>query len=172
MIEILYILAYAATFSLLLGGAIYLFLTRKRGGTRQTTVSISRETLKLAENLSGAYRLSDLEKILMELGSMGAWGVVVQLGFARIEDIAEMMLGVSGVEFYSHNNGVIPDYLERYRRSVEGAGLVVRKVENVEDVFFAEVVGSWSQIASVLLRVIRDIYRVDDHAEVQLTVFQ
>ena len=47
------------------------------------------------------------------------------------------------------------DYLERYRRSVEGAGLVVRKVENVEDVFFVAVVGSWSQIASVQLAACR-----------------
>jgi hypothetical protein len=172
MIAILYILAYVATFTLLLGGAVYLFLTRKRGGTQRASASISQETLKLAERLSGAYRLSDLEKILMDLGSMGAWGVVVELGFTRIKDIAQMMLGINEVEFYSHNNGVIPDYLERYRRSVEGAGLVVRRVENVEDVFFVEVVGSWSQIAQVLRRVVKDIYEVDDHTEVQFTIFQ
>jgi hypothetical protein len=172
MIAILYILAYVATFTLLLGGAVYLFLTRKQGGAQRTSTSISQETLKLAERLSGVYRLSDLEKILMDLGSMGAWGVVVELGFTGIQDIAQMVFGVNEVELYSHNNGVIPDYLERYRRSVEGAGLVVRKVENVEDIFFVEVVGSWSQIASVLRRVVKDIYEVDNHAEVQITVFQ
>jgi hypothetical protein len=172
MIEILVILAYVATFTLLVGGAVYLFLTRKRERAQRATVSISQETLKLAESLSGAYRLSDLEKILIELGSMGAWGVVVQLGFTRIKDIAEMILGVNEVELYSHNNGVIPDYLERYCRSVEGAGLVVRKVENVEDVLFVEIVGSWAQIASVLRRVVKEIYEVDDHTEVQLAVFQ
>ncbi len=172
MIEILVILAYVATFTLLVGGAVYLFLTRKGGGTQRTSVSISQEALKLAGRLSGTYRLSDLEKILMELGSIGAWGVVVELGLTRVKDIVQMILGVDKVELYSHNNGVIPDYLERYRKSVEGAGLVVRRVENVEDVFFVEVVGSWSQIASVLRRVVKEIYEVDDHTEVQLVVFQ
>jgi hypothetical protein len=172
MIEILVILAYAATFSLLIGGAVYLFLMREGGGARRTPDSISKETLTLAARVSGAYRLSDLEKILMELGDSGAWGVVVELGLTRVKDIVQMILRVDKVEFYSHNNGTTPNYLERYRRSVEGAGLVVRKVENVEDVFFVEVVGSWSQIASVLRRIVKEIYEVDDHTEVQLAVFQ
>ena len=172
MIKTLYGLAFIATFALLIGGAAYLFLTRKKKGDQRASFSISRETLRLAERLSGTYRLSDLEGILMELGSIGAWGVVVELGLTAINDIVQLVLGDGKVELYSHNNGVIPNYLEQYRRSVDGAGLVARQVENVEDVLFVEVVGSWSRIASVLLHLIKEIYKVDDSTEIQLTVFQ
>jgi hypothetical protein len=172
MIEIFVILAYVAIFALLVGGAVYLFLARKGGGTQRTSVSMPKETLKLAEQLSGKYLLSDLEKILVELDAIGARGIVVELYLTSSKDIVQMILDVGKVELYSHTNGVTPDYLERYRRSVEEAGLVARKVENVEDVFFVEVVGSWAHIASVLRRVVKEIYEVDDHTEVQLAVFQ
>jgi hypothetical protein len=169
MIEIFVILAYVAIFTLLVGGVVYLFLTRKRGGIQRTSAPISEETLKLAEHLPGKYRLSDLEKILAELGAIGAWGVVVELYLTSIKDIVQMILDVGKVEFYSHTIGAISDYLEKYCRSVEEAGLVVRKVENVENVFFVEVVGPWSHIASVLRQVIKE---VDDHTEVQLSIVQ
>lgn len=172
MIEILVLLAEVATFMLLIGGAVYLFLTRKRRDAPREFIPISQETLEAAERLSGSYRLSDLGEILARLGALGAWGVIVELGLTRINDIVQMILDVDTVELFSCNNGVIPDYLEKYRRSAEGAGLVVRKVDNQEDVLSVEVAGSWSQIAAVLQRLIQEIYEVDDHAEVQLTVFQ
>lgn len=171
MTEALYNLFYLVTFILLVGGALYLFLTRKRGGSQVASTPLSRETLKLAERLSGPYRLSDLEKILTELGAIGAWGVVVELGLTRIRDIAQMILGVNEVEFYSHNNGSTHNYLERYRRSVEAAGLVLRRVDNVEDVFYVKVDGAWPQIAAVLRRMVGEIYGIDDNEEIQLAVF-
>jgi hypothetical protein len=171
MMEIFVTLAYVAIFALLVGGAVYLFLARKGGGAQRTSGSIPKETLQRAEQLSGKYRLSDLEKILVELDTIGARGVVVELYLTSIKDIVQMILDVGKVELYSHTNGVTPDYLERYRRSVEDAGLAAREVENTEDVFFVEVVGSWSHIASVLRRVIQEIYGVDDQTEVELAVF-
>jgi len=169
--EAFYNLFCAATFMLLVGGAVYLFLTRRRLGPRRASISISRETLEQAERLSGEYRLSDLERILTELGAIGAWGAVVELGLTRIRDIAQMvLLGVNEVEFYSHTTGATPDYLERYRRSVEGAGLSLQEIGNVE-VFYVKVAGSWPQIAAVLRRVISEVYGVDDHTEIELTVF-
>lgn len=83
-----------------------------------------------------------------------------------------MALDADKVELYSHNNGVIPDYLEKYRRSVERAGLVIRNVGNTEDVFSVEIVGPWPHIASVLRQVVEEIYGVHDHAEFELTVFE
>jgi len=172
MTEALYNLFFLAIFILLVGGALYLFLTRKRGGSLWSSTPLaSRETLKLAERLSGSYRLSDLEKILTELGAIGAWGVVVGLGLTRIRDIAEMILGVNEVVFYSHNKGVTPNYLERYRRSVEAAGLVLRRVDNEGEVFCVKVAGAWPQIAAVLRRMIGEIYGIDDNEEIQLDVF-
>ncbi len=83
-----------------------------------------------------------------------------------------MILDVNEVEFYSHNNGVTPNYLERYRRSVEAAGLVLQRVDNVGDDFYVKVAGTWQQIAAVLRRVVGEIYGIDDDEEIQLTVFQ
>jgi hypothetical protein len=171
MIEIFVVLAYVATFTLLVGGSVYLFLTRKRGVSRRESAPMPKEALKSAERLSGKYCLSDLEKLLVELEALEAWGAVVELDLVRIKDIAQLILGVDKVELYSHNNGVLPDYLERYRRSVEGAGLAIHKVENVEDVFFVEIVGSWPQIAAVVRRLVVGIYGVDDSAEIPLLVF-
>ncbi len=169
--EALYILAYLAIFLLLVGGAVYLFLTRRRGELRGVPVSLSPETLEKAGKLSGTYRLSDLERILTELGTIGAWGVVVELGLTRIGDIAQIILDPKQAQFYSHTTGSTPDYLEKYRRSVEGAGLLLQNIENVEDVFYVKIVGSWSQIADVLRRVVREIYGVEDHEEIELVVF-
>ena len=117
LIEALYILAYLAIFALVIGGAVYLFLTREKKGAQGAPSPLSRKTLELAKKLSGTYRLSDLEKLLTELAAIGAWGTIVELQLTRIGDIVQMSLGTHAVELYSHNNGVIADYLEKFRRS-------------------------------------------------------
>ena len=154
MNDILYILFYLGVLALVLGCVAYLVTSRK------------------AERLSGAYRLRDLEKILTELASLQAWNFIVHLGLPAIGDHAQIEIQPDEVHLYSHQSGVIPDYLDRFRQSAERAGLEVHPIPSMEEDFFVRITGSWPERAAVTLRLIKEIYGVDENAEMNVRVFR
>lgn len=184
MTEILYILFYLGVLALVLGCLGYLVALRNEEALKREGFSLhriarlhpetqlSRQMLKKAKGLSGAYRLGDLEKILTELASLQAWGLVVHLGFPAMGDHAQMEIQPDEVDLYSHQAGVIPDYLDRFRQSAERAGFEVHPIPGLEEAFFVRITGSWLERAAMTLRFIKEIYGVDENAEMKVRVFR
>ena len=173
MTEILYSLFYVGVLTLVFGCVIYLVLSRSEAPPQEAE-SESPEPLlgsdvgEDVEEISGDYHLRDLERLLTRLASLQAWGLVVELGFPAIGDIAQLVLQREEVDLYSHHAGQIPGYLERFRHSAERAGLKLHPVPQIEDDFFVRIPGSLPERAAMLLRLLGETYGVDEAAQVRV----
>lgn len=170
MTELLYALFYLVVLAAVIGCGAYLFITRQKPRQRLRAPKISPEALKRAESLSGMYRLSDLESILTELASFGAWGVILQLHLKTVKDNVEAIIGQNAVELLSHNLGVLGDYFDRFRRAAATLRLEVYPLAGQKDLGYIEITGSWTEIAATIRRFIREMYDLGDSTEVEVSI--
>src|SRR5688572_20770820 len=110
MTEFLYGLFYLSVLALVVGCFVYLTRPRRledeptseqRRGSRARDVESaapSRAAVKKAEELSGSYRLSELERILEQLGMIEAWGMVLELKFTTVREDIQMVVNRNEVE--------------------------------------------------------------------------
>jgi hypothetical protein len=184
MTQILYSLFYACVLALVAGCGGYLFATRKKSGTGPVSGSVtdklggaeprqkhgrtSRRAIREAEKLSATYRLSDLEKILNQVASLEAWGVVVEIELTTVSGNVQMVVDQHEVELDESSLDLAD--IERFRRSVSEVGLSVRPTA-VEGQYCVGVTGTWSGIADTIRRILKSIYGVGDDETVHARVF-
>jgi hypothetical protein len=133
MTETLALLFYFAVFAGLVGAVGYLFVTRAKSHEAQLPAAtpVSRDSLQKAEDLSGTYRLADLESLFGELAAREAWGVFAEIGFTTIHGSVSLAFNQDYVE-------VVPNSadMDCVARSVARHGLETVSEENEISAFF------------------------------------
>jgi hypothetical protein len=182
MTEFLYGLFYLGVLALIVGCFAYLIVTRpsrveaepllspseQRRASRAQTRPPSPAAVKRAEELSGSYRLSELEKILEQLGAIEAWGMVLELKFTTVREDIQMVVNRNEVELCTPF--LDPAYTERFRRAAREVGLQAL-YGYTEGQYCVDVTGDWSKIASIIKNISRSIYGVGDGEEVEVRIF-
>jgi hypothetical protein len=182
MTEFLYGLFYLSVLALVAGCFAYFIVTRPRRGEDEPpgeqrrgsrvrdveSAAPSRAVVKKAEGLSGSYRLSELERILEQLGAIEAWGMVLELKFMTVREDIQMVLNRNEVELCTPF--LDPIYTERFRRAASEVGLQARS-GYTEGQYCVDVTGAWSKIASMIKSISRSIYGVGDGEEVEVRIF-
>jgi hypothetical protein len=185
MTEFLYGLFYLCVLALIVGCCADLIVTRPRRVEDEPLFSPSeqrranrardgkarppsRAAVKRAEELSGPYRLSDLQGILEQLGAIEAWGMVLELEFTTVREDIQMVVNRNEVELCTPI--LDPDYTERFRRAAREVGLQARS-GYTEGQYCVDVTGAWSKIASIIESISRSLYGVDEGEEVQVRIF-
>jgi len=157
MTEILYGLFYLAVLALVVGCLAYLFVTRDK------RKAPPRAAAKKASELSGSYRLSDLERILEQLAATEAWGMVT----TAQEDI-QMIVNPNAVELCAPS--LEPRDTDLFRRAARDAGLQAR-AGYTEGQYCVDVTGAWPKIASTVRSLCGSIYGVGAGEEVRVRIF-
>jgi hypothetical protein len=185
MTELLYGLFYLGVLALIVGCFAYLIVTRlrrveyepllspseqRRAGRARDCESRppSRAAVKRAGELSGSYRLSELERILEQLGAIEAWGMVLELKFMSLGEDIQMVVKRNEVELCTPS--LDAGYTERFRRAASEAGLQARS-GYTEGQYCVDVTGAWARIASIIKRISRSIYGVGESEEVEVRIF-
>lgn len=172
MILLLHGLFYLGVLALVVGCFVYLFVNREPREVGRTDdrepERLSPETVKKAEELSGSYRLSDLERIFQQLGASEAWGVVLELRFTTVQEEIQMTVNRNEVEFCTPI--LDPSYTDRFRQAVRQAGLQAR-TGYTEGQYCVDITGTWATIAGTLRSISRSIYGVDENEEIQALIF-
>ena len=168
MTELLYGLFYLGVLALIVGCFAYLTVTRPRRAEDDEPLRPSQAAVKRAEELSGSYRLSELERILEQLGTIEAWGMVLELRFTTVREDIQMIVDHNQVELCTPI--LDPGYTERFRRAASEAGLQARS-GSTEGQYCVDVTGSWPKIASSIRSISRSIYGVGDGEEVDVRIF-
>ena len=169
-------LCYLGVLALVVGCFVYLFVTRPPSQADQPEEGQpvpppSREASSGAETLSGTYRLSDLERIFEQLGTIEAWGRVVELNFttapAGLETI-QMTVNRNEVELCTPI--LDPIYTDPFRRAAMEMGLQARP-GYTEGQYCVDVNGTWPSIAEIIRSILRSVHGVGDGEEVRARVF-
>jgi hypothetical protein len=172
MIETLYGLFYLGVLALVVGCLAYLFIARDRGraslASDAESARPSRAAAKKAEQLSGAYRLSDLEGIFEQLGAIEAWGMVLELQLTTVQEDIQMIVNRNAVELCAPS--LDPSDTELFRRAAREAGLQARN-GHTEGQYCVDVIGAWPKIASIVRNISKSIYGVGEREEVQVRIF-
>ncbi|HEX7183228.1 MAG TPA: hypothetical protein VF756_15415 [Thermoanaerobaculia bacterium] len=172
MMEFLYWLFYLGVLALVVGCLAYLFVTRdqRRASRARDSESAppSRASVKKAEELSGSYRLSDLESIFEQLGAIEAWGMVLELKFRTAQEDIQMIVNRNEVELCAPS--LEPSDTDLFRQAAREAGLQAR-TGYTEGQYCVDVMGTWPKIASIIRNISRSIYGVGDSEEVQVRIF-
>lgn len=171
MIELLYGLFALCVLALVIGCFVYLFVTRGQNRVRRASgrdSAPSRAVAKKAEELSGSYRLTDLERIFEQLGVMEAWGMVLELRFTTVRESIQMIVNRNEVELCEPS--LEPSDTDLFRRAAREAGLQARP-GYTEGQYCVDVMGTWPEIASTIRGLSRSIYGVGDSEEVQVSIF-
>jgi hypothetical protein len=168
MTELLYGLFYLGVLALVVGCFVYLIAARGRRARDIESAAPSRAAVKKAEEVSGSYRLSELERILEQLGMIEAWGMVLELKFTTVREDIQMVVNRNEVELCAPS--LEPGDTDLFRRAVREAGLEAR-VGYTEGQYCADVMGTWPKIASTIRNIIRSIYGVGESEEVEVRIF-
>lgn len=172
MIESLYGLFYLGVLALVVGCLAYLFIARGKDRTSRPgedqPAPPSRVAAKKAEQLSGSYRLSDLEGIFEQLATIEAWGMVLELKFTTVQADIQMIVNRNAVELCAPS--LDPSDTDLFRRAAKEAGIQAR-TGYTEGQYCVDVRGAWSKIASTVRSISKSIYGVSDREEVQILIF-
>jgi hypothetical protein len=172
MMEYLHWLFYLGVLALVVGCFAYLFVTRDQSRVSRASngepASLSRASAKKAKALSGSYRLSDLESIFEQLAAIEAWGMVLELRFAAVQEDIQMIVNRNEVELCAPS--LDPRNTDLFRQAAREAGLQAR-TGYTEGQYCVDVMGTWPKIASIIKSISRAIYGVGDSVEVQVRVF-
>ena len=171
MTELLTTSFYLGVLGLVIGCGVYLFVTRSKPVQRLSTPELSAEVLQKAERLGGRYHLSDLEHILVQLASIEAWGVVLELQLKAANDIVQAIVNQNSVELTSHNLGGIADHFLRFRRAAEKMGLELHLTPGEKEIGGVEIAGSWQEIASTMIRFIDEVHNLGSGTEIDVVIF-
>jgi len=163
-------LFFLGVLALVVGCFAYLFVTRDKSRAGfNASVPPSRSVARKAKELSGSYRLSDLESIFDQLAATEAWGMVLELKFTTVQKFIQMIVNRNEVELCAPS--LEPSGTDPFRRAAQEAGLEARP-GYTEGQYCVDVTGTWSNIASIIKGIIRSIYGVDDNEEVQVVIFK
>jgi hypothetical protein len=168
-------LFYLGVLALIVGCFAYLFVTRDRAPVSQSKKREfpppSEDSILRAEALSGSYHLSDLERIFEQLGAIGAWGMVLELNFATVQEdlkMIQMILYPDEVELCTPI--LNPWYTDPFRRAVSETGLQTRPGHS-EGQHCVDVTGTWEGRANIIRSIIRSVHGVEDSEAVQVHIF-
>jgi len=172
MIQLLYGLFLLGVLALVVGCLVYLTVTpdpNRAGRTSgEESPRASKAAAKKAEELSGSYRLSELESLLQQLGAIEAWGMVLELEFTTVQEAIQMIVTRDNVELCAPSLESADTDL--FRRAAKEAGFEARP-GYIEGQFCVDVTGNWSKIAGTIAGMSRSIYGVGDSEEVQVRIF-
>lgn len=172
MIELFYGLFCLAVLALVVGCLVYVFVTRDQGKARRVgageSTPPSRAAAKKASELSGSYRLSDLERLFEQLAATEAWGMVLELQFTRVQEDIQMTVGRNAVELCAPS--LEPHDTDLFRRAARETGLEAR-AGSIEGQCCVDVTGAWPKIAGAVRSLCKSIYGVRDGEEVLVQIF-
>ena len=166
MTEVLFGLFLFGVIALVVGCFVYLHVTRDQSRPGQALPS--RGMAKKATELSGSYRLSDLDSIFEQLGAIEAWGMFLELKLTTVREDIQMIVNRNEVELCSSRPD--PSDTDPFRRAAREVGLQVR-AGYVEEQYCVDVKGTWPEIARTIRSISRSIYGVGDSEEIQVRIF-